>query len=108
MQSIENAYERVAQSFINREGTLSEAESAIVTDMYVLWNLRACFRYAPQDPVQLNGVAGEQLSADILKRCEELCVVTVDANGAVAAREVYGDQILLGITHYRRELIALR
>lgn len=108
MQDVENSYQRVANAFKERDGPLTSNESKIVTDMYVLWCVRAAYKNAPQVRVGLKGVEGDQLSRELLERCEKLGVVTVGPDSCVAAREIYGDQIVTGLTYYGEGLKNVR
>lgn len=96
MVRIEDDYRAVAEKYTICTGDLLGPEADAVSEMYALWNARFRFRTKPHAPLTLVGVprSNAPFDQDHEERREKADVVTCRPDGTVAARHIWGMQIL--------------
>lgn len=104
MKEIEDRYELLANSIVNGTATTIEKEKQeIVTDMFLLWNLRAHYCENPIDNQVIKGAIDVvcHYTQDELEQHEKVGIVAIRPDKTVPGNSIVGTRIPLDLSRER-------
>lgn len=94
MKQIEDDFQGIADKILEDETKPIDTDACrIITRFYALWHHRARLRPSSEIDIQMNGIAGEDLSLDDQERYEKLGVGFARKGGKVPTRQLVGVQL---------------
>ena len=106
MKNIEDKYQSLAEKVVSeRQETVGPLEQSIVTDMFVLWNVRAHRKAKPTPDQRINAIDVEKhLTKDEQELLEKnhICVIRPDL--IIAGRHLAGITIQMNVDKERQQM----
>jgi hypothetical protein len=105
MKRIEDDFQKIVGPIVEgKTQTLAPELKAPVDRMYALWYMRSRYRELESQEIQLNGIAGDDLTKEQEENLEKNGYLFTRKSGRIPARQLNGLELQLRIDSYAREL----
>jgi hypothetical protein len=105
MKRIEDDFQKIVGPIVEgKTQTLASELKASVDRMYALWYMRSRYRELESQEIQLNGIAGDDLTKEQEENLEKNGYLFTRKSGRIPARQLNGLELQLRIDSYAREL----
>jgi hypothetical protein len=108
MKSIENQFQALVDMITTESiDAVPAAQKEVVDRFYALWYMRARYRELPDQELQLNGLAGDDLTKEQEEVLERKHTFFIRSGGKAPARQLNGLVLQRRIDDYTRDLSAI-
>lgn len=107
MKEIEDKYQDLAESVVSGTNkTISDIECSIVTNMFVLWNIRAHRKENPIKDQRIEGLldVANQFSKDDQEKLEKNDIGVIKPNHNISGRAISGVKIQLDLFRLQKQM----
>jgi len=107
MKRIEDEFQQVISPIVDgRAETIRPKQKPAVDRMYALWDMRARYRELEAQEIQLNGIAGNDLTKEQEENLEKNGYMFARKSGTMPARQLNGLELELRINNFAGDLAA--
>lgn len=105
MKRIEDEFQQIMGLILDgTTETIGPDQKAAIDRMYALWHMRARYRELDAQEIQLNGIAGSDLTLEQEENLEKNGYMFARNSGTMPARQLNGLELQMRINAYAREL----
>ena len=101
MKNIEDKFQCLVNKILKDNLSFTDNEQKIITDFFILLHLRSKYNEKPMEDVKLNGIKGDNLSADMQEQCEKSGASFIQSDATVPAHLSNGLEIQIAMDRYR-------